>query len=104
VIEVGHHVRKSTVAALEHVAAEAVIDGYRDFVVDLTRVGRYQTPAVHATADLCRRLAGMGCELYVAARNPGVIDCLDRVIPARGTWLLGDSVGQLLQAVLARPA
>ena len=82
VVHAGVHVREATAHSLEQVAATAAVDGYRDFVFDLTRVGRYETPALRSVADLWRRLAGLDCEVFVAARNPGVVDCLHRVIPA----------------------
>ena len=83
VVHAGAHVREATAQTLEQLAATAAVDGYRDFVFDLTRVGRYETPALRAVADLWRRLSALDCEVFVAARNPGVVDCLHRVIPAR---------------------
>jgi anti-anti-sigma regulatory factor len=103
VVHAGAHVREATAHALEQLAATAAVDGYRDFVFDLTRVGRYETPALRSVADLWRRLAGLDCEVFVAARNPGVVDCLHRVIPARGKWTLQPTVADALQALLARP-
>src|SRR3954453_17085907 len=121
VVHAGAHVREATAQTLEQLAATAAVDGYRDFVFDLTRVGRYETPALRSVADLWRRLAGLecevfvarghpggglaglGCEVFVAARNPGVVDCLHRVIPARGKWALQPTVADALRALLARP-
>jgi anti-anti-sigma regulatory factor len=103
VVHLGSRVREVTAAGLEQVAAEAAVDGYQDFVFDLTRVGRYETPALRAVADLWRRLAALDCDVFVAARNPGVIDCLHRVIPARGRWALHPTVAEALRALLARP-
>ena len=34
---------------------------------------------------------------------PGVVDCLHRVIPARGKWTLQPTVADALRALLARP-
>jgi hypothetical protein len=103
IVHAGAHVRETTAQSLEQVAATAAVDGYRDFVFDLTRVGRYETPALRSVADLWRRLAGLDCEVFVAARNPGVVDCLHRVIPARGKWTLQPTVADALRALLARP-
>jgi anti-anti-sigma regulatory factor len=103
VVHAGAHVREATAQTLEQLAATAAVDGYRDFVFDLTRVGRYETPALRSVADLWRRLAGLDCEVFVAARNPGVVDCLHRVIPARGKWTLQPTVADALRALLARP-
>ena len=103
VVHAGAHVREATAHTLEQLAATAAVDGYRDFVFDLTRVGRYETPALRSVADLWRRLSGLDCEVYVAARNPGVVDCLHRVIPARGKWTLQPTVADALRALLARP-
>ena len=103
IVHAGAHVREATAHTLEHIAASAAVDGYQDFVFDLTRVGRYETPALRSVADLWRRLAGLDCEVYVAARNPGVVDCLHRVIPARGKWALQPTVADALRALLARP-
>jgi hypothetical protein len=103
VVHAGAHVREATAANLEQLAAEAAVHGCCDFVFDLTRVGRYETPALRSVADLWRRLAGLDCEVFVAARNPGVVDCLHRVIPARGKWTLQPTVADALRALLARP-
>jgi anti-anti-sigma regulatory factor len=103
VVHAGPHMRADTAQTLEQLAATATVDGYRDFVFDLTRVGRYETPALRSLADLWRRLAGLECEVFVAARNPGVVDCLHRVIPARGRWTLQPTVADALRSLLARP-
>ena len=103
VVHAGAHVREATAQTLEQLAATAAVDGYRDFVFDLTRVGHYETPALRSVADLWRRLSGLDCEVFVAARNPGVVDCLHRVIPARGKWTLQPTVADALRALLARP-
>jgi anti-anti-sigma regulatory factor len=103
IVHAGAYVRETTSQSLEQLAATAAVDGYRDFVFDLTRVGRYETPALRSVADLWRRLAGLDCEVFVAARNPGVVDCLHRVIPARGKWTLQPTVADALRALLARP-
>ena len=103
VLSVGVQVWETTAVGIEQIAANAAVDGYRDFVFDLTRVGRYETAALRALADLWRRLAGLGCEVYVAARNPGLVDCVERVLAARGTWSLQPTVAEALQALLARP-
>ena len=102
-LHAGTTVRQSSAAEIEHAACGAAGDGCRDFLFDLTRVGRYETPALRAVADLWRRLNGLGCTVYVAARNPGVIDCLHRVIPARGAWTPQPTVADGLRALLARP-
>jgi anti-anti-sigma regulatory factor len=103
VVHAGAHVREATASNLEQMVASAAVEGYRDFVFDLTRVGRYETPALRSVADLWRRLSGLDCEVFVAARNPGVVDCLHRVIPARGRWTLQPTVADALRALLARP-
>ncbi|MEA2284196.1 MAG: hypothetical protein QOJ21_239 [Solirubrobacteraceae bacterium] len=103
VVHAGAHVREATASNLEQMVASAAVEGYRDFVFDLTRVGRYETPALRSVADLWRRLSGLDCEVFVAARNPGVVDCLHRVIPARGKWTLQPTVADALRALLARP-
>src|SRR3954453_4550981 len=102
VVHAGAHVREATAHTLEHLAATAAVDGYRDFVFDLTRVGRYETPALRSVADLWRRLSGLDCEVFVAARNPGEVDCLHRVIPARGKWTLQPTVADARRALLGR--
>ena len=103
VVHAGTYVREATAHTLEQLAANAAVDGCRDFVFDLTRVGRYETPALRSVADLWRRLAALDCGVFVAARNPGVVDCLHRVIPARGKWTLQPTVSDALAALLARP-
>src|SRR4051794_21901705 len=84
VVHAGAHVREATAHTLEQLAATAAVDGYRDFVFDLTRVGRYETPALRSVADLWRRPSGPGCAGFLDARKPGVGDCLPRRDPARG--------------------
>jgi hypothetical protein len=103
IVHAGTFIRDTTVADLEHEACGAAGDGFRDFLFDLTRVARYETPALRAVADLWRRLDAIGCTVYVAARNPGVIDCVHRVVPARGAWKLQPTVTDGLRALLARP-
>ena len=66
VVHAGAHMRETTAQSLEQLAATAAVDGYRDFVFDLTRVGRYETPALRSVADLWRRLSGLDCEVFVA--------------------------------------
>jgi hypothetical protein len=95
--------REPTATEIEHEACAAAGDGCRDFLFDLTRIARFETPALRAVADLWRRLDGLGFAVYVAARNPGVVDCLHRVIPARGSWTLQPTVADALRALLARP-
>jgi hypothetical protein len=99
----GTVMREATAGDLEQAACTAAGEGCRDFVFDLTRIGRYETPALRAVADLWRRLYGLDCAVYVAARNPGVVDCLHRVIPARGTWTLQPTAADALRTLLARP-
>src|SRR3954447_5219311 len=74
VVHAGAHVREATAHTLEHLPATAAGDGYRDFVSDLPRVGRDETPTLRSVADLWRRFSGMDCEVFGAARNPGVVD------------------------------
>jgi hypothetical protein len=103
ILHAGRSMRAATTAELERGACEAAGEGCRDFLFDLTRIARYETPALRAVADLWRRLDELGCAVYVAARNPGVVDCVHRVIPARGSWTLQPSVADGLRALLARP-
>lgn len=102
-IALGATVREPERNAAERLAGLAAVDGCEDFVFDLTEVDRYETPALRATADLWRRLDGLGFTVYVAARNPGVVDCLHRVIPARGKWTLQPTVADALRKLLAGP-
>ena len=44
IVHAGAHVREATAHTLEQIAASAAVDGYQDFVFDLTRVGRYEPP------------------------------------------------------------
>ncbi len=76
----GTFIGHDTAAACEEAVDVEAASGARDFVFDLSRVGRHDTGALRSIAGLWRRLHGPRCAVVVAAANPAV--CLNRVIPA----------------------
>ena len=99
----GTFIGSDTAAACEEAVGIDFASGARDFVFDLSHVGRYDTGALRSIADLWRRLHGLDCAVIVAARHPGVVGCLNRVIPARWTWTLKPTRHDALIHLLARP-
>src|SRR3954464_14969011 len=53
--------------------AHAAGGGAREFVFDLGGVRRYETEALVELSALCRRLTSYGCDVIVAAHDPGVV-------------------------------
>src|SRR3954466_9677882 len=53
-------------------AAHPAGGGAREFVFDLGSVRRYETDALVELGALCRRLTSYGCEVVVAAHDPGI--------------------------------
>jgi anti-anti-sigma regulatory factor len=72
----GTFIGHDTAAACEEAVDVECVSSARDFVFDLSRVGRHDTGALRSIADLWRRLHGLGCAGVVAAANPAV--CLTR--------------------------
>jgi hypothetical protein len=96
----GTFIGHDTAAACEEAVDVGSASGARDFVFDLSRVGRHDTGALRSIADLWRRLHGPGCAV-VAAANPAV--CLNRVIPARWKRTLKPTRDEALTHLLASP-
>jgi anti-anti-sigma regulatory factor len=97
----GTSIGHDTAAACEEAVDVESASGARDFVFDLSRVGRHDTGALRSIADLWRRLHGLGCAGVVAAANLAV--CLNRVIPARSKWTLKPTRDEALIHLLASP-
>ena len=68
---------------VDDLAAHAAVGGAREFVFDLGGVRRYETEALVELSALCRRLTSYGCEVIVAAHDPGVVLELRRLVPRR---------------------
>src|SRR5215211_6257709 len=58
---------------VDDLAARAAVGGAREFVFDLGGVRRWETEALVVLAALCRRLSSYGCEVIVAAHDPGIV-------------------------------
>ena len=97
----GTFIGHDTAAACEEAVDVECVSGARDFVFDLSRVGRHDTGALRSIADLWRRLHGLGCAGVVAAANPAV--CLNRVIPARWKCTLQPTRDEALIHLFASP-
>ena len=92
---------------VDDLAAHAAVGGAREFVFDLGGVRRYETEALVELSALCRRLTSYGCEVIVAAHDPGVVLELRRLSHGDGwqiapTLTLGARRDLLLAADLAR--
>jgi anti-anti-sigma regulatory factor len=92
----------SAARAADDLAAGAAVGGAREFVFDLTHVRRYDGEALGELAALCRRLVSYGCDVYVAAHDPGVTLELRRL--AHGdAWKLAPTLPRALTELLSRP-
>jgi anti-anti-sigma regulatory factor len=86
----------------DDLAAKAAVGGAREFVFDLSSVRRYESEALLELAALCRRLVSYGCEVFVAAHDPGVTLELRRL--AHGdTWRIAPTLPRALTELLSKP-
>ena len=88
--------------AADDLAAGAAVGGAREFVFDLTNVRRYDSEALGELAALCRRLVSYGCDVFVAAHDPGVTLELRRLAHGDG-WKLAPTLPRALTELLSRP-
>jgi anti-anti-sigma regulatory factor len=100
VIELGEDF--SGARAADDLAAGAAVGGAREFVFDLTNVHRYDSEALVELAALCRRLVSYGCDVFVAAHDPGVTLELRRLAHGDG-WKLAATLPAALTELLSRP-
>src|SRR3954465_11668683 len=70
---------------VDDLAAHAAVGGAREFVFDLGGIRRYETEALVELSALCRRLTSYGCDVIVAAHDPGVV-LEPRRPPPRAGW------------------
>jgi hypothetical protein len=102
VVNVGTDLRRTEAPGVSEAAGQAAADGCRDFVFDLTYVRRYERVALGWMADLWARLGDAGCEVFVAAGEPGVVRDLCE-LPADDGWTLLPSATKALRALLSKP-
>jgi anti-anti-sigma regulatory factor len=102
VVNVGTDLRRTEAPAVSEAAGQAAAEGCRDFVFDLTYVRRYERVALGWMADLWARLGDAGCEVFVAAREPGVVRDLCE-LPTDDGWTLLPSTTKALRALLIKP-
>ena len=76
---------------VDDLAAHAAVGGAREFVFDLGGVRRYETEALVELSALCRRLTSYGCEVIVAAHDPGVVLELRRLAHGDG-WQIAPTL------------
>ena len=88
--------------AADDLAAGAAVGGAREFVFDLTHVRRFEADALIDLASLCRRLVSYGCEVHVAAHDPGLALELRRLAHGDG-WTLSPNLSAALTGLLSRP-
>jgi anti-anti-sigma regulatory factor len=86
----------------DDLAASAAVGGAREFVFDLSQVRRYDGEALVDLAMLCRRLASYGCEVIVAAYDPGLVLELRRLAHGDG-WTVKPTLAAALTELLSRP-
>ena len=87
---------------VDDLAAHAAVGGAREFVFDLGGVRRYETEALVELSALCRRLTSYGCEVIVAAHDPGVVLELRRLSHGDG-WAISPTLSSALADLLSRP-
>ena len=80
---------------VDDLAAHAAVGGAREFVFDLGGVRRYETEALVELSALCRRLTSYGCEVIVAAHDPGVVLELRRLSHGDG-WQIAPTLTSAL--------
>ena len=87
---------------VDDLAAHAAVGGAREFVFDLGGVRRYETEALVELSTLCRRLTSYGCEVIVAAHDPGVVLELRRLSHG-DEWAIAPTLGTALADLFSRP-
>ena len=87
---------------VDDLAAHAAVGGAREFVFDLGGVRRYETEALVELSALCRRLTSYGCEVIVAAHDPGVVLELRRLSHGDG-WQIAPTLTSALADLFSRP-
>ena len=87
---------------VDDLAAHAAVGGAREFVFDLGGVRRYETEALVELSALCRRLTSYGCEVIVAAHDPGVVLELRRLGHGDG-WQIAPTLSSALSDLFSRP-
>lgn len=91
-----------TARAADDLAAGAAVSGAREFVFDLTSLRRYEPHALYDLAALCRRLSSYGCEVFVAAQDPGVSLEL-RELAYGDSWTLSPTLNAAIGELLSQP-
>ena len=87
---------------VDDLAAHAAVGGAREFVFDLGGVRRYETEALVELSALCRRLTSYGCEVIVAAHDPGVVLELRRLSHG-DAWQIAPTLSSALADLFSRP-
>src|SRR5215210_4204126 len=87
---------------VDDLAARAAVGGAREFVFDLGGVRRWETEALVELAALCRRLSSYGCEVIVAAHDPGVVLELRRLSHG-DEWAIAPTLSSALADLFSRP-
>jgi len=87
---------------VDDLAAHAAVGGAREFVFDLGGVRRYETDALVDLGALCRRLTSYGCEVVVAAHDPGIVLELRRLSHG-DDWRIAPTLTAALADLFSRP-
>jgi hypothetical protein len=102
VINVGTDLRHAELQIVDETVRRVMQDDCQDLVFDLTYLRRYETFALVRLAREWDRLAAAGYAIHVAAREPGVVADLERLVGSIG-WRLHPSTAQALRALLSTP-
>jgi len=102
VVDAGGQFMLALARQVDDLAAHAAVGGAREFVFDLGGVRRYETEALVELSALCRRLASYGCEVIVAAHDPGVVLELRRLSHG-DDWSIAPTLGSALSDLFSRP-
>lgn len=102
VINAGTELRHLELPAVEESIAMVQVEGYVDFVFDLSYLRRYETFALVRLARHWDRLIGAGCSVHVAARDARVVADLRRLAETC-EWQLHASVARALRSLLSVP-
>jgi hypothetical protein len=105
VITVGTDLRHTELPRVVDAAGAVLRDGCHDLVFDLTYMRHYEPFALVRLAREWDRMAADGCAIHVAARDPHVVDDLERLagLAELQGWELHRSTTRALRALLSAP-
>jgi anti-anti-sigma regulatory factor len=102
VVNVGTELRHIEVPLVDEAIRQLLEEDCRDLVFDLSYLRRYETFALVRLAREWDRLTAAGCSVHVAAREPRVVNDLER-LALEVDWELHATAAQALRALLSTP-